>query len=345
LRKFYPLVSTPLPLTSFPSILMFPPNKRFFVAKYIYLLIPTSIMEVIYNSLRKEFGLKDNHIAIIKELETKNLSAENVCRLTAIPTGRIYEYLNLLVEKGIVKKSAKRPFMYSIPDLKRSVVRFTQNRIDEMTRSQSEIMYQLRQVNSQAVDVVTNAMVFTQNHINMALEGSVFKVMCIKGSFPYILYPRGFDDFVRIRGIVTKARTTISRAGQDMAHLIHKAYQETLDAGNRLIVILDRAAFDFHMKLFHDTLGKEEFVAMLNDVIEKLMLYDAKVYVVDEHNPLQMDVSEKRVCLSLRYLGVTTGITIESEEAVRFFSLAIEEKIKNAQDVLPMLKKIFEGAD
>ena len=298
-------------------------------------------MDGIYTSLRKEFGLKDKHIAIIKELENKELSAEDVCRRALIPAGRIYEYLNVLVENGIVKKSAQRPFKYTIPDLKHSIIRFTQNRIDDMMRLQSEMMYQLRE--AQQVRVVQNAMAFSQAHMSMALEGNVFKIVCIQGSFPYLLYPRDFNAFMRIRDIVTRARSTISRAGHDMAHLIYKAYQEALEAGKRLMVVFDKQTFHFHMKLFRDALGHDEFVVLLKDIIQKLEAYDAEVYVVDEASPLQIDVSEKRVCLGLRYVGVTTGILIEGAEAVLFFNRAFDEKVQKAQDVLPLLKKVLEG--
>ncbi|MBI4152979.1 ArsR family transcriptional regulator [Candidatus Woesearchaeota archaeon] len=298
-------------------------------------------MDGIYASLQKEFGLKEKHILIVKELEDKELSAEDICRRAGIPVGRIYEYLNFLVEQGIVKRSAQRPFKYSIPDVKRSIVRFTQNRIDDLMRSQSEMMYNLRE-SAQQVSVVHNAMAFTQAHINMVLEGNVYRIMCIQGSFPYLLYPQDFNAFMRIRDIVTRARPTISRAGQDMAHLIYKAYQDALEAGKRLIVIFDRKTFDFHMKLFRDALGQEEFVALLNGLIQKLQAYDTDVYVVDEFNPLQIDVSEKRVSLSLRYVGVTTGIIVEGTEAVQFFTHVFDEKVKKAQDVLPLLKKMVE---
>ncbi len=316
------------------------PKKRFFVVRYIYLHIYIVSMEGVYHSLRKEFGLKDKHIAIIKELGSRELAAEELCRKARIPTGRIYEYLNALVEHGIVKKSAQRPFKYSIPDLKRSIVRFTQNRIDDMMRMQSEMMVGLQ--SGQQVSMLHNAMAFTQAHISMVLESNVYRIMCIQGSFPYLLYPRDFDSFMRIRDIVTKARPTISRPGQDMAHLIYKAYQDALEAGKRLIVVFDKTTFDFHMDLFRDTLG-HEFAALLKDIIQKLQAYDVKVYVVDEYNPLQIDVSEKRVSLSLRYVGVTTGIIIEGAEAVQFFTRAFDEKIKKAKDVLPMLREL-EGS-
>jgi predicted transcriptional regulator len=298
-------------------------------------------MDSVYSALRKEFGLREKHVSIMRCLEDKKLSADDLCKTTGIAAGRIYEYLNVLVEKGVVQRSQKRPYVYSIPHLKRSIIRFTQNKIDDLMRLQSEMMIRLQQGRTEAVELIPNAMVLTQCHINMVLESSTFKVVCVNHSFPYVLYPDDFNSFMKLRSIVSAARQTISRPGIDMAHLVYEAYINALESDKQLIVVLDKGTFDFHIKLFREQLTRDEFKKFLHNIIRRLDERPVRCVVVDETSPLQIDISERRVCVSMKHLGTSTGIVLQSPEAVQFFAKVFDRHVKQSVDVRELVKKFM----
>ena len=59
-------------------------------------------IDLLLNELKKGYGLKEKHIRIIKILRDWPLTAEQVAKQGDIPLGRVYEYLNQLIEFKIL---------------------------------------------------------------------------------------------------------------------------------------------------------------------------------------------------------------------------------------------------
>ena len=290
--------------------------------------------------LSQSFGVGEKHLAIIQRLENNALTAEALCKSTGIPRGRIYNYLQHLVDAGLVQKSAKRPYRYSIPDLKKNVVSFTQRSIDKLIQRQSEVLYMLKQDKFPAIAPLSNAMLVTQAHISLLTEAQVFRIICISGSYPYILYPTVFKEFVSLREVVASVRPTITHGGKDLAPLMHRAYVDALQQGKRIIVLFDRKTFDFHMALFRERLS-ERFKAMLQENLRRLDKYNVQAYVMSDACPLQIDINEKKVSVSMRNLGVT-GLLVSHEEMVSFYQRFFDQKMSTAVDVRELLREELE---
>jgi predicted transcriptional regulator len=296
-------------------------------------------MEDVYSILRKEFGLKEKHIIIMKALEGRRLRADKLCKATDIPQGRIYEYLNDLVEFGVVEKEGKKPATYTISDIKKNMVWFTKQRIDSMLHAQAEIMDTLKQQKRDAVEFVDGAYKFTQTHMHMLGESKKFKYMSVHGSFPYVFYPSGVNDFIKVREIVSHSRRTMLHSGSGTALLIYRAYMDALKAGKSISVLCEKEAFDFHMALFRKWLGRQRFRKVIQDVIKNFENLNVEAHVIDEYNPMQIDVNERQVCLSINYIGITNGILISSKQAVNFMNQVFDERVNRAKNVIQLLKK------
>lgn len=299
--------------------------------------------EALVRILTQSFGVGDKHLAIVQRLENTALTAEALCKSTGIPHGRIYDYLQFLVDAGLVQKTTKRPYRYSIPDLKKNLVSFTQRSVDNLVQRQSEMMYLLKQDKPPTIAQLPNAMLVTQAHISLLTEAQTFRIICISGSYPYILYPTAFKEFIALRMMVSSVRPTISHAGKDIAPLVHRAYVDALRHGKRILVLFDRKTFDFHMAIFREKLGNEGFARLLNENLKHLEKYNAQAYVMSEISPLQIDINEKKVCVSMRYLGATSGLSMAHDDVVSFYQRFFDQKISTAVDVRELLREELEN--
>ena len=299
--------------------------------------------EELVRILTQSFGVGDKHLAIIQRLENNALTAEALCKSTGIPQGRIYDYLRFLVDAGLVQKTTKRPYRYSIPDLKKNLVGFTQQAIDRLIQYQSEMMYLLKQDKLPAIASLSNAMLVTQTHLSLLTEAQPFRIICISGSYPYLLYPTEFKAFIKLREMVASVRPTISHGGKDVAPLVHRAYLDAVKQGKRILVLFDRKTFDFHMALFREKLGNNGFVRLLRENLDRLEKSHVQAYVMSDVSPLQIDINEKKVCVSMRYLGASSGLSMSHEDVVAFYQRFFDQKMSTATDVRELLREELEN--
>jgi len=62
---------------------------------------------LVLDELKQNFHLKESHIIIIQSLKEKDLTADEVCSITTIPKGKIYDLLNELMHVNLIKKIIK----------------------------------------------------------------------------------------------------------------------------------------------------------------------------------------------------------------------------------------------
>jgi sugar-specific transcriptional regulator TrmB len=296
-----------------------------------------------YTLLREKFGVSDRELLIIQALEHNELTAEDICKQTHIPKGRIYGYLNNLMANQVINRSPKRPFTYSIPDLKTNIAWFTKNRVDTLIQAQTELIEHLGQSSATNVELIKDSAGFSQKHMDMINESKLMKIMSIHNSFPYLLYPEKLEHFLKVRKLIVNSRPTITHRGKETALYIYRTYLDALKKGKGIVFIFEKESFDFHMALFKRKLGPL-FKTLLQDVIHRLETNHASAYIIDEYLPLQIDSNDKRVTLSLHYGGATTGIMLRNKEAAQFFNKVFKQRIERSQNVLPILKNMLKKA-
>ena len=83
--------------------------------------------------LRRYGNFRDNHLLIIRALLNAEMSAEELCRSTGIPKGRIYEFLNYILDNRIVLAKGKHPKKYYIDSPQDSIARFLEKRFSDIS--------------------------------------------------------------------------------------------------------------------------------------------------------------------------------------------------------------------
>ena len=296
-------------------------------------------MEPLYEKLQENFELKPRQISIIKVLQNKRLDANEICKLTDIPKGKIYDYINGLLKNKLIERTEKKPFVYSLPDLNQNVLRFMKHKIDSVIDAQREVIDIMKGKGLEQVELITDSRKFTQIHLNMVSESKIFQYVSLHGSVPYVLYPFDYEKFIRLRKAVSKSRTTITYTDHEIAMLICRSYQDALEHGKEIDVILEKDALIYQMNVIKKELGKKFFNDWKKTVIEQLKKYKIKVKLLDEYIPMQIDVNEIRVNLSIKHLGITNGIVIQSREAAGFYTEVFNQMSERGEDALPIIKK------
>ena len=154
-------------------------------------------MEEIYSKLQSDFGLGSKHILTLRSLENKDLGAKEICSKTQIPQGRIYPYLNFLVDNKLIEKTPKKPHVYSAKEFNKKVIEFMKKRIDSLLDSQSHIMDSMKGRLEQ-IEMIGDSRMFTFSHLNICrIDPFVHNlcsrfVVCTGRTMPTSRHPRNY---------------------------------------------------------------------------------------------------------------------------------------------------------
>lgn len=293
-----------------------------------------------YNALKQEFGIKDKEISILKSVGNTKLSAKKICAETGIPRGRIYEHLNNLLSKGLIERSPKKPFIYFVANARQNVLLFMKDKIDGMVKAQSEVIEIMEKSGGEHIEKIDSSEGFTYTHLNMISSSRNFTMIGVHGSFPYFLYPSNFNDFMKLRNLISSKRATISFTDPERTLYVYKTYKKAENEGRKITVVFESETFLKHMDMIRKGLGKAFLKKMIDDNIKKLKSGTGSVYIINEHIPFQIDVNERSVGVSIKHKGLTNGLLIYSSDAVKMYSNVIEQHKKRARSLLPMLQKL-----
>lgn len=294
-------------------------------------------MTFLFEKLKEKFGLNSKHVDILEALKDQKLDAKNICKKTGIMQGMIYNHLNFLIENKLIERSSKKPFTYSIVNLNMNVIGFMKNRIDEMLNAQLEVMDTMKGPGLDYFERINDSRRYTQMHLTMLSESKEFNYVSIHGSFPYMMYPMDYENFMKIRKAIVKKRQTITSYDPKIAMLTFNSYKEAMEKGTKIIGVFEQRSFDFHVKIIKQ-------MGFFNDwrkiILNQFAKYNIKVYVANEYLPMQMDINEKRVSVSVRHFGIVNGIVLFNDEITRFYKQIFDENRKRAKDVVGLLKGV-----
>jgi predicted transcriptional regulator len=298
-------------------------------------------MREIILKLQEHFGLDEKHSLILNVLIDNNkISAKDICKETSIAVGRIYDYLNFLIDSGLIKRSLKRPYVYYIDNLNESIINYTKTKLDTMLDSQYDLIESMSKTSPEHFDRFTSSKKFTQIHLSMISEAKkTMKYISLHTACPYVLYPEDKDNFIKLRKAIVESRPTITYFDPMVTILIYKTYFTALNQGKEFIIIMEKKSFYDHL-LVIKKLGVVFFNYWKKSIIEQFNKYSIKLYIIDEYLPFQIDINEKRVNVSFRHFEIINGIVIYGENITGLYNQVFEQHINRSKDVLPIIKKL-----
>jgi predicted transcriptional regulator len=141
-----------------------------------------------------------------------------------------------------------------------------------------------------------------------------------------------------MRRAVVNSRPTITFFDTNIALLVYKTYKESLEKGKEMNVIFEKNSFDYHIKVIKK-LGRRFAADWKKSVLDQFEHYNIKAYVIDEYLPMQMDINERRVNLSLRHHDIINGIVIQGSDIVELYNKVFNQHLKRARSVIPLIKE------
>jgi len=278
-------------------------------------------MREILANLRQAFDLKQKHIDILEFVLQKSASATEISRATDIPQGRIYNFLNELIDYGLLEKTSKKPFLYSTKNFDSKVIDFMKRKFDNMVNNQLKIMeiMEKKTQSLQEIDIIHSGEEFSFRTVQLLKECKEIKIVIRHGSFPFSLYPFKINHFLKVRAYISKRRQTLAQTTMEMAMMIYKSHNDALLAGKSIHIIFEKNAWDNHVNLIKKGFGIKFTENWLHDIKNMISTYKLKCYVADEILPMNLMINEKRVFLSLIHHGITTGVSIYNSKVVELY--------------------------
>jgi len=290
--------------------------------------------------LKNGFGLRDKHIQIIKVLDKWPLTADQISKQAEIPLGRVYEYLNQLIELKLIEKTSKKPYFYEIKDLNKNIIDFIKHRSDQMVESKSRVMNLMVGTGApEHIEMIDTKEKYSLVHLDIVSESSEAKIICHHNSFPFALYPRRWDDFLATRNLVRKQRSTIAFADYNSIYLIFKTYKDIFDMKKTIHIIMERSTWDKTIEMFKEEFGTLYVRHYLREVEKRLLEGEVEVYLTEEYQPIEVDLNNIRVGVAIRHGELTTGIVVQSSKSLAVFHKLFDQAKSRS---IPLLRVLDE---
>ncbi len=284
-----------------------------------------------FDSLKDRCGLNEKEISVLRSLKNEDMTAKKISSKANIPLGRLYEHLNQLLEYGLIGKKGKKPCVYTIDGMEERIRIFMKNKFNKVIIDEAALLRTLKNGDDDNyIEITRTKEEFT--YFQLKMLGSCKKLYTFSrfGSMPFVIYPNNFEDFLKLRKEVSKARPTLAHSSPETSLMVNRAYIDAYKSGKTLISIMCKETFDFHINLARKSFGEEFTEKMIKDLKNNLKEYKIEVYLLDEMIPMQIFMNEDSVYLSMIHEGATFGSLIHSLDIRNMYKAMYEGMIERS---------------
>ena len=297
------------------------------------------------NELETNFGLKDNHIKIIKELQLSGeLTADKLAKNTGVPLGRIYDFLNDLVESKLVVKTTTFPSIYKIDSLENRVTEFMRYQTESLIKKEQKITSLLKNENeTEHTTIVTDRDQLAFETMKTTMESKEIKSIVKTNNSPTILYPLDEQEFIDLRNHFAKQtgdKEALFKGGADKTRIsLFRTTKEAYNQNKKFVYLMDEFSIQSYLGLL-DCLGKERKKEILHIVTKQLSDYpNVKIYVKKDSTPLTIRVCDKKkVILRFVNLDIPMGVFTQSKKIANFYNSYFDTLLSKAKPIKRYLK-------
>ncbi len=291
-------------------------------------------LDKIFLELQDGFGLKNQHIEILKALQFEALSAEKICDTTKISPGRIYLFLNELLDSGLIQKTPRKPYVYWMENPKEKIITFMKNRFDTFVKNEHRVIQLLEEKeNIHHIEHIDTSSQFVYVYMKMLHQCNEVYALAISNSLPFEFYSHNKDDFLKIRNLIITTRPTLAHRTPEKSLLAFQTLQEFFQSKKKYIAVMEKKSFDFHKNLIIKEFGQAFFDKVVHDLKTKMSAGNLKLYVIDDTNPMQLFISDDRVFFSLRHHGETSGVLLRSKDIAGLYMELFNSVLSRAEPI------------
>ena len=293
-----------------------------------------SFMRDVIKELAKEFDLKQKHLIILDVLFDIDVTAISLSKKTSIPMGRIYDFLNDLLSYGLIEKTSKKPYVYSMKNPSEKITTFLKYRFDNLIQKENKILDLMqKKQKTESLEMIHGGDEFTFKQIQLLSECKSIWTVVRHGSIPFPIYPVNSEEFQKVRSVIVNNRPTMAHTTSEMTFMIHTAHKDAYERGKQFSAIIERSALKLNLDIIKSKLGTRFLKKMVQDIKDKVQRYGMKIYVIDEYVPMQIFITEKKVMLSIIHMSITTGVVIQSDEVVKLYRDFYNDMVERSRPI------------
>ncbi len=303
-------------------------------------------MDEILSVLKRDFGLRKNHILILEALQQSDNTAEALSRSTGIPLGRIYGFLHFLESETLIDKSPQHPAVYSFQHKQEKLNDFLLHRFDRFLDAEAAIAHLLEKQNlKEETKVIDTSKEYVLETFNMLKEGGELKIIVRNTSVCPDLYPFDKKEFLKVRLLVEekrkkKQKTTLS-SGTHPSSTLFMLFHEHTRKGFKIDYILTKQGVDLYFDILFKLFPRRFVHKIITEILARLHTYpNVKIHIVDDFIPYNLYLSPTRVQLVLTHGGgVLSGFASNNSGAVSVYSDLYESIKKRSRSIASYLQR------
>lgn len=298
--------------------------------------------EELLQLLQSEFKLTKKDTLIISTLTKKKMTAEELCNATKIPKGKIYTFLNKLLEMKLVEKTLDFPATYAVPNLEQKMLDFLNEEFERFTKKQKQMVDLLAGENAKSVDfeIIYDKREFIFKLMEMLSDGTEFKYILRYPALPYLVYLASPEEFMFTHNLIVQTRDALTDSKDNAPLLLNNFYVKKFEQKDRFEYIVCKNSLDEFLKLIKNKVGKAAYKKKISEIKLKLKKYNVSMRIIDEHFPLGIYLSNNKVIIVLTSSGALTGIIHRKKEVIDFYSNLFSEMQERSYPIEDYFKRI-----
>ncbi len=250
----------------------------------------------------KNFNFRLNNQLIIKALYNKGqMTADEICDETGVPRGRVYEYLNELVEKNLIVKTSKQPFRYYIDSMEQRAVEYSANSLMRALKKQENLIKKLKVKDSliPLSNLSDKIILRSREEYNAEKLGFILRDKLYHSFFfpfndldEYFSFKQKFE-----KGVIPRSYSMEARRDLSLSLMVAK---HTFEQKIPVKSVMGKSSIDFYFRRVKRVFGKEELAKRLQfilDILDENKQF--KIRVVDEYFSYSLSLTDKSLVFTI----------------------------------------------
>ena len=289
----------------------------------------------------EKFGLNRKELSILKILSTKSLNADEICKKTGIPKGRIYAFLNNLLKKKLIKKSKEKKSIYSAIDLKQRIITFLEEKHKELIEKETRLSSYFDEESLENIKIVKNEEDYFKELTSLTKEEETMRILRRGKMFPFFFFPADTETYLKMRVMLKHDFDLTPRRIE--AYLSEKKYwEEAFDRNFKFHSVVSAEAIKHYFQSIKKLGGQSLEKRMIKQIFNRIENQFSNVRVAETVFNYNLYVTQKKVFFALSTKGVVNGIVIKSSKAADVYSKIFTTIFSQAEPLEKYLKKYLK---
>lgn len=302
--------------------------------------------------LKKEPKISGKLRRIIKTLidEDKALTAEEICEKAEVPKGRVYSYLNDLIEKKLILKKDEKPAKYWIDSLEQRIIQHSYSDLSKKARKQKKLVSEIKDFESITPISEMRELILLEAREKMI--GEEIGMIQRNKTYPSLFYPQDdWESYFKFRekmGRFRKEKEHFNPVDKRNQGLSMEATKRSLKEDIPIKYVLSKSSYERFTRRLAQEFNSEEVKDTLQRILGTLKENNnLEIRVVEEPCNYTLLITDKSLIFGLieRMPEETliTGFLLRGEESVDRYWSIFNTRYRKGEELEEAVQKTMKG--